>query len=35
LISALCSGPKLQPIPQNDAHSPPRGLSGWSGYLIT
>jgi hypothetical protein len=24
----------LQPIPQNDAHSPPRGLSGWSGYLI-
>ena len=22
------------PIPQNDAHSPPRGLSGWSGYLI-
>src|SRR5262245_55120704 len=24
----------LQPIPQHDAHSPPRGLSGWSGYLI-
>jgi hypothetical protein len=24
----------LWPIPQNDAHSPPRGLSGWSGYLI-
>ena len=23
----------LQPIPQNDAHSPPRGLNGWSGYL--
>jgi hypothetical protein len=22
------------PIPQNDAHWPPRGLSGWSGYLI-
>ena len=22
------------PIPQDDAHSPPRGLSGWSGYLI-
>ena len=22
------------PIPQNDAHSPSRGLSGWSGYLI-
>src|ERR1022692_3694452 len=24
----------LWPIPQNDAHSPPRGLSGWSGYLM-
>ena len=24
----------LRPIPQDDAHSPPRGLSGWSGYLI-
>ena len=24
----------LWPIPQDDAHSPPRGLSGWSGYLI-
>ena len=24
----------LQPIPQDDAHSPPRGLNGWSGYLI-
>jgi len=23
----------LGPIPQNDAHSPPRGLNGWSGYL--
>ncbi len=23
------------PIPQDDAHSPPRGLSGWSGSLIT
>ena len=23
------------PIPQNDAHLPPRGLNGWSGYLIT
>jgi hypothetical protein len=23
------------PIPQDDAHSPPRGLSGWSGCLIT
>jgi len=23
----------LGPIPQNDAHSPPRGLGGWSGYL--
>ena len=22
------------PIPQDDAHSPPRGLSGWSGHLI-
>ena len=24
----------LRPIQQNDAHSPPRWLSGWSGYLI-
>ena len=24
----------LQPIPLYDAHSPPRGLDGWSGYLI-
>ena len=24
----------LWPIPQDDAHSPPRGLSGWSGHLI-
>ena len=24
----------LWPIPQNDAHSPPRGLSGWSGCLF-
>ena len=23
----------LQPIPQNDARWPPRGLGGWSGYL--
>ena len=24
----------LRPIQQNDAHSPPRWLDGWSGYLI-
>ena len=24
----------LEPILQNDAHSPPCRLSGWSGYLI-
>ena len=24
----------LWPIPQDDAHSPPRGLAGWSGRLI-
>ena len=24
----------LRPIPQDDAHSPPRGLSGWSGHLF-